>query len=320
LVSKLNRFARIHINHLLQILLAHAELLRRVRFDARDGDGAADEVGGVWGAGDEVVADEDVPTGEGVAAGAEAGGGDGVGDEDGAVESDAGEPVFQHEEGHMHTIRDKAEPEAFVQAESALDDVVVAVHLDGAAVAEVREHAQSGIAGGVELVERGIAMPCGDGDALRDEECGGFAACIVLGGEGDELREATGGGEEAFGVVHIGRFHGVGWMGTDVAFDGIDKWPLDVDAGDDAAGEFVFFAQFDEFADAALQSGDFIGDEGGEDVVAAILNEAFTGLVEGFGGESVTVKVSASVAIDLEIERFHAAIGARSGKGSKSWR
>lgn len=56
-----------------QIAFGHVELLIRVRLDARDGDGAADEVRSIWGAGDEVVADEDVPAGEGVTAGAEAG-------------------------------------------------------------------------------------------------------------------------------------------------------------------------------------------------------------------------------------------------------
>jgi hypothetical protein len=275
-------------------------------------------VGGVGGAGDEVFANEDVPAGEGVAAGAEAGGGDGIGDEDGAVEADAGEPVFQHEEGHMHAVRDEAEPEAIMQAEGALDDVVMAVHLDGAAVAEMREHGQSGIAGGIELVERGIAVTGGDGDALRSEEGGGFAAVIVLGGEGDELGEASGGREESLGVVHIGRFYGVGRVGTDVAFDRIDERPFNMNASDDAAGEFVFFAQFDQFADAALQGGNFIGDEGGEDVIAPVFNEAFAGVVEGFGGEIVTVEVGASIAVDLEIEGIHAEHRSGDGKGTQA--
>ena len=102
-----------------------------------------------------------------------------------------------------------------------------------------------------------------DGDALGSEEGDGFAALIVLWGEGDELGEAASGGEEALGIVDVGRFHGVGGMGTDVAFDGIDEGALDVNAGDHPAGELVFLAQFDQFADAALQGGDFIGDEGG---------------------------------------------------------
>ena len=205
-----------------------------------------------------------------------------------------------------------------MQAEGALDDVVMAVHLDGAAVAEVGEHGQAGIAGGVELVERGIAVTSGDGDALGYEEGGGFAAFIVLRSECHELGEAPGGGKEAFGVVHIGQFHGMGRMGADVAFDRIDERPLNVDASDDAAGEFVFFAQFDEFADAAVQGGDFICDEGGEDVFAAVFNEAFAGMVKGFGGESIAIEVSASVAIDLKIEGVHAAIGASSGREARA--
>lgn len=136
-----NRLPRIHIHHPLQVFLAHAKLLVGVRLDARDGHGAADEVGGVGRAGDEIVPDEDVPSGESVAAWAEAGGGDGVGDEDGAVEADAGEPVFQHEEGHMHAVRNEAEPEPLMQTEGTLNDVVMTVHLDGAAVAEMCEHA-----------------------------------------------------------------------------------------------------------------------------------------------------------------------------------
>ena len=73
----------------------------------------------------------------------------------------------------------------------------------------------------------------------------------------------------------------------------------------DAAGEFVFFAQFDEFADATLQGGDFIGDEGGQDGIATILNEALAGMVKLLGGEAVAIEVRAGVAIDLEIEGFH---------------
>lgn len=288
-----------------QVTLGHIELLIRVRCDAWDGDGATDKVGTVWGARDEVVADEDVPASKRVTAGAEAGGGDGIRDKDGALVADTGEPVFQHIERDVDAVRDEAEPEPLVQTEGALDDVFVAVHLYRATVSEMSEHAQTGVAGGPELVERGIAMASGDGDALRGEEGGGFAAVVVLGGECDELCEASGGGEEALRVVDVGRFHGVRRVGTDVAFDRIDEWPFDVDAGDHLAGEFVIFAQYHKFADAAFQCRDFIGDEGGEDVVTAVLDETLAGVVERFGGEGVAVEVGACIAIDLKIERFH---------------
>ena len=48
-------------------------------------------------------------------------------------------------------------------------------------------------------------MPGGDGDALGDEECGGFAALIVLGSEGDELRETASSGELSAPALLPGR-------------------------------------------------------------------------------------------------------------------
>jgi hypothetical protein len=95
-------------------------------------------------------------------------------------------------------------------------------------------------------------------------------------------------------------------MSTDVAFDGIYEGPFNVDASDHLACEFVFLTQLDEFSDAALKGGDVVGDEGGQDGIATVLDEALAGVMERFGGEVVAIEVGAGVAIDLKIERFHA--------------
>ncbi len=304
-------FAGVGVEEVGELGFVETEILLTVGHDAGHGDGAADEVGAIGAAGDEVIADEEVPPGESIATGAEAGGGDGIGDEDGFFEAGGAKVVLEGEEGDVDAVGDEAEPEAVMQGKGALDDVVMTVHLHGAAVADVGEHGEAVTAGGFELLQGGVAVASGDGDAVVGEKLGDVVALVALGGEGDEAGEALPGIEEELGVLQVGGFDGGGGMGADVAFFTVDEGAFEVEADDHTLGEFVFFAQLDQGADAALHGGDVVGDEGGEDGFAAVFLEANAGVVEGLGGEAVLVEVGASVAIDLEIERFH---GKKEGK------
>ena len=210
----------------------------------------------------------------------------------------------------MDAVGDKAEPEAVVEGEGALDEVVVAMHLQRAAVAEVGDHGEPVADGGFELIEAGVAVACGNGDAVVGEEFGDVVMGVVFGGEGDEAGEARGGVEEAFHVLEIGGFDGVRGVGADVAGFGGDEGALEVEAGDHLAGEAVVFEEADDAFEAGLHGGDGVRDEGEEDGVDAVLGEALAGVVEGVGGERVGIEIGAGVAVDLDVEGFHAAIGA----------
>jgi two-component sensor histidine kinase len=164
--------------------------------------------------------------------------------------------------------------------------------------------------GGFELIQARIAMACGDRDAIVGEEFGDVVVGVVFGGEGDEAGEAGGGVEEAFHVLEVGGFDGFRGMGADVAGFGGDEGALEVEAGDHLAGETVFFEEADDAFEAGLHGGDGVRDEGEENGVDAVLGEALAGVVEGVGGEVVGIEVGSGVAVDLDVEGFHAAIGA----------
>ena len=161
----------------------------------------------------------------------------------------------------MDAVGDEAEPEAVVEGERALDEIVVAMHLQGAAIAEVGDHGEAMADGCFELIDAGIAVACGDGDAVVGEELGDVVVSVVLGGESNEAGEARGGVEEAFHVLEIGGFDGVRGVGTDVAGFGGDEGALEVEAGDHLAGEAVFFEEVDDAFEAGLHGGDGVRDE-----------------------------------------------------------
>ena len=98
----------IRIQQQFQIGFAQAELLLAVGNDARDGDGAADEVGTIGTAGDEIFADLNVPTSEREFARAEARGRDGIGDENGLLQTGDAQVVLQREEVDVDAVGDEA--------------------------------------------------------------------------------------------------------------------------------------------------------------------------------------------------------------------
>lgn len=244
--------------------------------------------------------------------------GDGVGDEDGAFEAGTAQVVFECEKVDVDTVGDEAEPESIVKGESALDEVVVAMHLQGATVAEVGDHGEAVADGGFELIQAGVAMTCGHGDAVVGEELGDVVVGVVFGGEGDESGAAGGGVEEAFHVLEVGGLDGVWRMGANVAGFRGDERALKVKARDHLAGKAVFFQKANDSLEAGLHGGDGVRNEGKENCVHAVLSEALAGVMEGVCGEAVRVEVGACVAVDLNIKGFHAAIGADATRQGKS--
>ena len=296
----------IRIQQQFQIGFAQAELLLAVGDNARDGDGAADEMGAIGTACDEVFTDLNVPTSEREFARAEARGGDGIGDEDGLSQTGDAQIILQGEEVDVDAVGDEAEPQLVTQRQGALDDIVVAMHEHRAAVADMGEHRQTMLGGGTQRLQARIAVTGGDSDAVVRQKLGDVEVLILLRRQRDDLGESTCGIEQTLRVLQIRRPHALRRMRADVAFLRIQEGPLDVNPDDDTAREFILLTQPHERAHAPLECGDIISDEGGEDGVAIILTQTDAGVMQRLSGEVVAIEVGASIAIDLEIEWFHA--------------
>ena len=80
----------------------------------------------------------------------------------------------------MRAVGDIANPERVAQAEDPFDNIVVARKRDRTAVSQVGNHRQSGIDGRVELIERRIAMACGNHHAFIRKKADRLHAWIAL--------------------------------------------------------------------------------------------------------------------------------------------
>ena len=72
-------------------------------------------MGAIWGTGDEVLSDLDVPTGKSVVAGPEPGSGNGIGHEDAFLQTRRAKVVLQGEELHVNAVGDEAKPQSVPQ-------------------------------------------------------------------------------------------------------------------------------------------------------------------------------------------------------------
>ena len=90
--------------------------------------------------GGQVLGDIDGPSAEPEMPRPEAGCRYGIGDHDAAGGATGrADVVTQREEGDVHAVGNESDAQAIRKAQGALDDVVMAVHLHRAAIAQVRE-------------------------------------------------------------------------------------------------------------------------------------------------------------------------------------
>ena len=261
---------------------------------------------------DKVVTNHDVPARERVVTRAKTSRRDGVRDEDAALDTRSPQVVLQSEEVHMHAVRDEAEPKPIAQCQRPLDDVVMPVHLHGATVAHMREHADAIVRRGLQRVVARIAMPRRDHDPLPCEPSSGLESIVALGGQGHQLGQALSRIDQTLRILHRARLDALRRMRPHVALLAIDERPFNVDARDDFLGQRIPFPQVRQGLHAKPQILNCIGDEGRKNLRAPVRSQALAGMVQSLSREAIAIEVSASVAVYLQVEGRHGCGGENS--------
>ena len=115
---------------------------------------------------------------------------------------------------------------------AALDDVVVAVELLRAAVAEVREERQTGVDRCPQLGETGVRVARGDENLFVGQKAGDSQAGIAFGRQGHEPRQPGRGVQQFLHGAQLGKPHGACRMGADEPRLLVEERAFDVNAPD----------------------------------------------------------------------------------------
>ncbi len=159
--------------------------------------------------------------------------------------------------------------------------------------------------GSLQLMQSRIAVTGGDRNAIVGQKLGDVKVFVMFRSQRHESGHAIGSIEEAFGILQIGGFNCVSRMRSDVAFFGVDEGPLDVNAGNDFLSQRVLSAEFDQATHPKFEILDRIRNERRQDLVTAIFDQTFAGVVKRLCRQIVSIEVGSRIAIHLDVQRFH---------------
>ena len=168
----------------------------------------------------------------------------------------------------------------------------------------MREHAQSCVAGGFELIERRIGMPRRYCHAVFREPTGRLRFWVGFRRQRKYPQQSATGIMQTPRDINARRHHSIRRMRAAITSRFADEWSFDMNPDNDLRRQGIALAQFDQ----PLQSGDhqikLFSDDRREDRARAIALQRIARSMQRLGRKSVAVEINTAVTVHLKIEIF----------------
>jgi hypothetical protein len=174
--------------------------------------------------------------------------------------------------------------------------------LGGASISQVRKHRQAGIHRGLQLLQRWIAMPCGDPDSPFCEETNCSPIRIRFRSKRHQEQFSRSGLVELGGDIRSSGEHAGVLVGANVTRFRIEEGPLEVDPGYHPRNQGIRVDQSSQVASLLKHCRKVIRDQCRQESLYAARGELLANLQQLFRCQLTVIKVNALPAVDLKIE------------------